>query len=126
MSELIPGRFQVLVFAGTMLILNLGGTMRRREFVSFLAGAAAWPIASKAQPAERTRVVGVLDILGTDDPETKILEARSLRKPFSSWDGPLAAILRLKLGTFGGDLDHLPPLRGGIDRAHARRNRKHR
>ena len=45
--------------------------MRRRAFISLLGGAAAWSIASNAQPTERTRVVGVLEILGPDDPETK-------------------------------------------------------
>ena len=106
MSELIPGRFQVLVFAGTMLILSLGGTMRRREFVSFLGGAAAWPIASKAQPTERTRVVGVLEILGTDDPETKIRSAvfaQTLQQ--LGWD--VGRDLKIETRNVGSDLDHL-------------------
>ena len=106
MSELIPGRFQVLVFAGTMLILSLGGTMRRRDFVSFLGGAAAWPIASKAQPTERTRVVGVLEILGTDDPETKIRSAvfaQTLQQ--LGWD--VGRDLKIETRNVGSDLDHL-------------------
>ena len=49
--------------------------MRRREFLGILGCAAAWPIASKAQPTERPRVVGVLDILGPDDPESKTRSA---------------------------------------------------
>jgi hypothetical protein len=49
--------------------------MRRREFLGILGWAAAWPIASEAQPTERTRVVGMLDILGPDDPEGKTREA---------------------------------------------------
>jgi putative ABC transport system substrate-binding protein len=49
--------------------------MRRREFLGILGYAASWPIASKAQPTERTRVVGMLDILGPDDPEAKTREA---------------------------------------------------
>ncbi len=34
--------------------------MRRREFMSFLAGAATWPVAGHAQQRERSRRVGVL------------------------------------------------------------------
>jgi putative tryptophan/tyrosine transport system substrate-binding protein len=49
--------------------------MRRREFLGIVGGAAAWPIASKAQQAERVRRVGILNILGTDDPETQARKA---------------------------------------------------
>ena len=45
--------------------------MRRREFLGIFGCAAAWPVASKAQTSERTRIIGVLKILGSDDPETK-------------------------------------------------------
>jgi putative ABC transport system substrate-binding protein len=43
--------------------------MRRREFLGILGGAAAWPVASKAQQAERVRLVGMLSVFGSDDPE---------------------------------------------------------
>ena len=46
--------------------------MRRRQFLGVLGCAAAWPVVSKAQTTERTRVVAVLEILGTNDPESKI------------------------------------------------------
>jgi putative tryptophan/tyrosine transport system substrate-binding protein len=45
--------------------------MRRREFISFLGGAAAWPIAAHAQQTQRMRGIGVLMPLAADDPEAQ-------------------------------------------------------
>jgi putative ABC transport system substrate-binding protein len=47
--------------------------MRRREFVILLGGGAtvAWPLAARAQQADRMRRIGVLMGLAEDDPETK-------------------------------------------------------
>ena len=41
--------------------------MRRREFITLLAGAAAWPFAAHAQQADRMRRIGVLMYSTADD-----------------------------------------------------------
>jgi putative ABC transport system substrate-binding protein len=53
--------------------------MRRREFLGGLGGAAAWPLAARAQPAERMRRIGVLNSLPADDPEAQARHAAFLQ-----------------------------------------------
>src|SRR5215467_5910591 len=45
-----------------------GGTAYEAARISGCPWLAAWPVASKAQTTERIRVIGVLEILGADDP----------------------------------------------------------
>ena len=43
--------------------------MRRREFITLVGGAAAWPLATRVPQGERVRLIGVFMNLASDDAE---------------------------------------------------------
>jgi putative tryptophan/tyrosine transport system substrate-binding protein len=89
-------------------ILGTGEAMRRREFLGILGCAVAWPIALKAQSAERVRVVGILNILGPDDPEAKA-RTTVFEQTLQQLGWMVGRDLKIQSREVGSDLDLLRP-----------------
>ena len=80
--------------------------MRRREFITLCGGVAAWPIALQAQSTERVRVLGILNILGPDDPEAKA-RTTVFEQTLQQLGWAVGRDLKIETREVGSDLDLL-------------------
>jgi putative ABC transport system substrate-binding protein len=81
--------------------------MNRREFLGAVGGAAAWPLAARAQQGDRVRRIGVLMWGGENDPVTKtFVSAFTQALADLGWiDG---RNMRMDLRWWGDDTNRIP------------------
>ena len=78
--------------------------MRRREFITFLGGAAvAWPLAAQAQQANRMRRIGFLTSSAESDPEAQ-LWITAFRKGLEEFGWTDGHNVRIEYRFGGGDV----------------------
>ena len=80
--------------------------MRRRDFLGILGCAVAWPVALKAQSTDRIRIVGMLTILGPDDPEGKA-RAAVLEQALQQLGWSPGRDLKIEVREVGRDVERL-------------------
>ena len=83
--------------------------MRRRDFITLLGGAAAWPLAASAQQGNRVRRIGVLQNGDENDPELKArLSAFTQALADLGWTDGRNVRIDLRWG--GGDINRMRAL----------------
>jgi putative ABC transport system substrate-binding protein len=75
--------------------------MRRREFLTLLGGAAAWPIAVRAQPSSAMRRIGLLMGFAENSPDGQ-RQAGALRKGLEELHWVDGRNMRIDLRWAGG------------------------
>ena len=81
--------------------------MKRRDFIAFLGGAAAaWPVAAGAQQSERVRVIGMINALGSDDPEA-LGRIAVLEQALGQLGWVAGHNLKFEIRQIGADVDRL-------------------
>ena len=83
--------------------------MNRREFITLLGGAAAWPLAARAQQGDRLRRIGVLMPFDENDPLAKP-RLSALTQALAGVGWTVGRNVRMDLRGHGGDANRIPVL----------------
>ena len=98
-----------------------GDRMKRRQFISLIGGAAAWPLAARAQQAERMRRIGGLAAAPPNDPEGQA-RMRGVRAGLRELGWTEGHNMRIDYPLGRGQCRRQSQTRGRIGRARARRH----
>jgi putative tryptophan/tyrosine transport system substrate-binding protein len=79
--------------------------VKRRDFIALLSGAAAWPLAARAQQPERMRRIGVLMPGDVNDP-FGMAEVSAFTQAFADLGWTEGRNVRIDLRWGGGDIYH--------------------
>ena len=83
--------------------------MRRRQFIAGLGSAAVWPLAARAQQADRVRRIGMLQPGDEDDPASKTYVSAFTRALADlGWTDGRNVRIDLRWG--GGDINRIRAL----------------
>jgi putative ABC transport system substrate-binding protein len=80
--------------------------VKRRDFITVLGGAVAWPLAARAQQAERVRRVTFLHPLAENDPEV-LARVVAFRQGLEALGWTENRNIRIEHRYSGGDLDRI-------------------
>ena len=83
--------------------------MRRREFIGLVGGAAAWPLAARAQQGERLRRIGLLTGADENDPVAKTFVS-ALTQSLAGLGWTDGRNVRMDLRWGGGDTNRMRAL----------------
>src|SRR6516162_1180454 len=83
--------------------------MRRREFITLLGGAAAWPLVARAQQGNRMRRIGVLMAGDENDPVSK-LQLSAFIQGLADVGWTDGRNMRIELRQHGGDINRIRAL----------------
>jgi putative ABC transport system substrate-binding protein len=80
--------------------------IRRRDFITLLGGAAAWPLAARAQQGDRVRRIGWLMGLDENDPLAKF-EVSAFTQALAGLGWAEGRNVRMDLRWHGGDINRI-------------------